>query len=150
MQEPAAQIEDDVATNLLPQPGDIALEAADGKISGPLVYVENVDCITYWRDPSATVSWSFAAPTSGRYTVFVTCVHGNGPSEYEVAIGGQKFIGKIAGTGADPGWSYYQDEAVGSMSLVKDRKYEVAMRAASMPKGPPMNLRRILLHPLPP
>jgi len=146
--EPAGQIEDDVATNILPQPGDIALESADGKISGTLAYVENVDCITYWRDPSAAVSWSFTAPASGNYTVFVTCVQGNGPSEYEVAIGGQKFIGKIAGTGADPGWSYYQDEAVASVSLVKDRQYDVTIRATSMPKGPPMNLRRILLRPL--
>jgi len=149
MKQPAEQIEDDVASGLVPQKGDIALEAAEGKIHGSyLTYVENVDCITYWRDPSAMVKWSFTAPNSGKYTVIVTCIQGNGPSEYEVTVGEQKFAGKIAGTGADPGWSDYRDQALGAADLVKAQHYDVAIRVTAMPKGAPMNLRRILLRPV--
>ncbi len=144
--EPAELIQDDIVTNIRPEKGDIALESADGNIRGTPIYVENVDCITYWRDPSASVEWAFAPPKSGKYKVFVTCIHGNGPSEYEVAIGERKFTGKIAGTGADPGWSDYRDEALGTVDLIKGRQYDVTIRATSMPKGPPMNLRRILLR----
>jgi hypothetical protein len=142
------QIQDDIANNLLPQTGDIALESAHGKLRGKLVYIENVDCICYWRDSSASVEWSFTAPNSGKYRIFVTCTHGNGPSEYEVAFGEQRFQGKIAGIGADPGWSDYQDEALGTIELAKGRQYDVTIRVTSMPKGAAMNLRRILLRPL--
>jgi hypothetical protein len=145
---PAEQVEDDVANGLLAQKDDIALESADGKIGGgSLVYVENVDCITHWVEPLGNVRWAFTAPKSGKYTVVVTCVHGNGPSEYEVSVGEQKFTGKIAGTGADPGWSDYRDEVLGAVELAQGQRYEATIHATSMPKGAPMNLRRILLRP---
>jgi len=147
MSEPAEQIQDDIATARLPQEGDIALESAEANVRGPYPkYIENVDCLAYWRDPAATVSWSFKAPRSGRYKAFLTLSPGYGPSEYEVLIGGQKLTGKISGTGADPGWSNYEDELLGSVELAQEKLYEVSIRATSMPNGPPMNVRRILLQ----
>jgi hypothetical protein len=149
LKEKPEEIQEDVAAGLLPQPGDIALESFEGKIQGSyLTYVENVDCITCWTNPKGAVKWSFVAPETGRYRVYATLIHGRGPSEYLVRVGEGSFTGRIAGIGADPGWSDYRDESLGAIQLEKGRTYEASITVTLMPaKGSPMNFRRLLLRP---
>lgn len=127
----------------------VALESAMGKIEGTyLTYVPNVDCITCWQNRDARVTWSFEAPASGKYAVVVTCVHGNGPSEYVVTLGDQQVTGAIVDRGVDPGWFDYGDDTLGTVELVRGKTYKAALQVTAMPNGFPMNFRRVTLLPM--
>lgn len=129
------------------QTGDIVLESAKGRIVGShLTYVATIDRIMCWGNPADLVKWSFIAPTSDKYSVIVTCTHGYGPAEYVVSVGDQKVSGKITNT--EPNWAEFLEDVLGTVELVKDRRYDLMIQATSMPRGEPLQLRRITLRPV--
>jgi sialate O-acetylesterase len=130
-----------------PQPGDVVLEAAEGKFSIPLVYVMECDCIGL-TSPKSSVTWPIVAPASGSYTVMVTGARGQGPSAYAVRVGDQTVTGKVAD--GPPNWCEFADQTLGPVELTQGRSYDVSIAATVMPKtGPPvpLQLRRVILRP---
>ena len=148
-------IKNDTPTDLAldlgpPEPveGEIRLESADGKSHGTYpIYIENVDCFTYWKTESCRASWSLTAPASGKYQVYSMITHGRG-GEYQISFGDQSVTGEVKDKQAAPDWEGYEEEALGTVALEKGRAYAVVVSVNSVSEvGDLMNLRRISLRP---
>jgi hypothetical protein len=128
---------------------EILLPASEARTDSPyLAYVPDVDCIACWQNTRGRVTWSFAAPASGKFEVVVTNVHGNGPSKYVVQVGDQKLTASIAEEGGDPSWTDWIDDVAGTVDLTQGKTYRVSLQVVEMTqKGSPMNLRSITLRP---
>jgi alpha-L-fucosidase len=131
--------------------GSITLPAVDATVHGKTARYDSErgqDNIGYWTDASDWVSWDCIIKKPGTYTVEIVfaCVDGNAGSEYLVEVAGKKLAGKVEGTG---GWNKFVTKPLGRVSLDAAGRQTLAVRASTMPNGAVMNLKAIVLKPVP-
>ncbi|MGD9519294.1 MAG: alpha-L-fucosidase [Armatimonadota bacterium] len=132
--------------------GTLTVQARRAIIHGSKAMYEEsqergLDNIGYWVDPSDWVSWFIKMDRPGLYDVDITyaCPKGNGGSEYVIEIDGQKLSGTVEATG--DGWSDFKTFRVGTLTVEKAGRQELAVRPVRMPGYAVMNLRSVVLTP---
>jgi alpha-L-fucosidase len=142
----------DVAPYRAPQAADgsVKLPADDAVIHGNTARYEpeeNKQDIGYWTDVKDWVSWDFSISKPGEFEVNVTyaCPAANAGGEYAVELDGRKLAGKVENTG---GWTDFVTRKLGTVALPTGNQ-TISVRPVTMPGPGLMNLKRIVLKPVP-
>ena len=117
--------------------GAIVLNASDADLHGgsPQIETKNgLDDVGYWNAPADFVSWDFAAPGAGNYSVSVSyaCDPGSAGEGFTVEVGGQTLAGTATSTG---GWDTFADQPLGKLTLAGAGKQTLAFKPGAGWKG---------------
>lgn len=133
-----------------PARGDIRLHAKDARVHAKTMRYEpepNKNVLGYWTNPTDWADWEFEVPTAGVYEVEVQqgCGAGSGGAEVAVEVAGQtlKFIVQETG--------HFQQmilRPIGEVKLAAG-KQTLAVRPQTKPGPAVMDLRRVVLRPVP-
>ena len=131
--------------------GSVTLPAVDATIHGNTAAYESdprKDCIGYWMNSHDWLGWDYLLKKPGAFDVEITlaCVDAEAGSEYVVDVSGQKLTGKVEGTGA---WDKFVTKKLGSVRIDAAGRQVLSVRATAMPHGAVMNLRAVVLRPVP-
>lgn len=130
--------------------GNIQLHARDASVHGTTIRFEpqpEKDTIGYWSKVNDWVSWKFALPKPGAYSVEVLqgCGKGNGGSEVEITVGDQA---PLPMTVEDTGhFQKFIPRGVGSINLGAG-EHTLAIRAKTKKAGAVMDVRQVTLKPV--
>jgi alpha-L-fucosidase len=142
------------ATVAKPQPdGTYILSADSADLHGNSLHLETADGISdigYWHGLDDSPSWTVTVPSSAagmyRVSMEMSCLDVSAGSSFNINAGASKVDGTVAGTGD---WDTYHTVTLdGAIALAAGRQ-PIAVTALSMAKHDVMNLRRIVLTPVP-
>jgi len=130
--------------------GSIALVAVEATVHGATARYESgggKDNIGFWTDAADWVGWDLAVTTPGKFGLEVTfaCEPAYAGSEYTVALADQQLSGKVEATGA---WNQFVTCKLGAVELAKPGRYQLSVKADTMPHGAVMNLKAVTLSPV--
>ncbi|HRE99600.1 MAG TPA: sulfatase-like hydrolase/transferase [Pirellulaceae bacterium] len=133
-----------------PPTGDIRLAARDAIVHGRRLRYEPEpfkNVLGYWTETEDWAEWTFDVPAAGRYEIEVQqgCGTGSGGATVDVTIGDRTFPFEVIETG------HFQRmilRTIGSVELAAGPQ-RLAVRPTSKPGVAVMDLRRIVLRPLP-
>ncbi|HLK61381.1 MAG TPA: alpha-L-fucosidase [Chthonomonadaceae bacterium] len=134
--------------------GRFTLMAADATIEGNTAQVETKGGgspnIGYWTNAKDVVAWTLTVPKEGNYKVEIeyACEEGAAGSVYRLLVGDAKegTEGTVHGTGD---WTNFQTETLAGTLKLPAGAQTVRVAPQTMPHGAVMNLRRIVLTPVP-
>ncbi|MGV3482864.1 MAG: sulfatase-like hydrolase/transferase [Planctomycetaceae bacterium] len=135
---------------ITPATGDVRLLARDATVHAETMRYEsasNKNVLGYWVNPKDWAEWTFEAPAAGKYEVEVQqgCGAGSGGSTVELRLGDQTIGFTVIETG------HFQNMAqrtVGTFELSAGR-HTLEVRPLTKPGAAVMDLRRVVLRPLP-
>ncbi|MSR75333.1 MAG: carbohydrate-binding protein [Planctomycetes bacterium] len=127
--------------------GSVLLPAAEAELHGSLRHENSGTSIGFWTNAKDTLSWPLRVEKAGRYSVEVELAvdpsHGGG--EYAVALGVGRITAKPETTGA---WNQWRTDVIGTLELSAG-EHELTVSIVTKPHAAVMNVRRIVLKPLP-
>ena len=131
-----------------PARGDIRLHAKDATVHGTQARYEEAsykNVIGFWTKPEDWASWDFEVAKAGRYEVEVQQGCSGGGSEVAVEIAGQTLKFTVENTG------HFQNmiaRTIGEVDLPAG-KQTLAVKPQTKKGGAVMDLRRVVLRPVP-
>jgi len=129
--------------------GSLDLSAADADIHGSTAKLEGRSdlYIGEWKDVNDYVSWPARIDKTGRYDVEVVfaCDAMSAGSDFLLAIGDQKLMGRVSATG-DEARNYYTTK-LPSITIEKPGTLLVMLQPTRKPGTIVMNLRSVVLKP---
>ncbi|MEP6956918.1 MAG: sulfatase, partial [Chthoniobacterales bacterium] len=133
-----------------PAAGDVRLLAKDAQVHGEKLRYEPApykNTLGFWTRPEDWASWDCELPRAGRYEVEVQqgCGKGSGGAEVEVSVGDAKLRFTVEETGH---FQQFIARTIGVLDLPAG-KVTVAVKPQSKPGAAVMDLRRIVLRPVP-
>ena len=142
---------------VLPQPvqasddGTIKLTAVDADIHGSTARLEGRRelNIGHWTDPKEYVTWPVRITRAGAYQaeIVYACETDTAGGEFTLAVADQNLTGRVVGTGEKAGT--YKAITVGTLNIQKPLTTEVAVKPTKKPGSIVMNLRSVVLRPVP-
>ncbi|MEX2242292.1 MAG: alpha-L-fucosidase [Fimbriimonadaceae bacterium] len=138
--------------------GVLALHATDAKVHGSTARLEHrtsgADAnIGYWTNMDDYVTWVFGLPTKAEYEVLIEYASIQEADDARIEI---EFNGSLLGSAklecelpATGGWDKYVTLRAGSFACPVGGKYTLTVRPVEMKNGFVMNLRRVVLRPIP-
>ena len=136
------------APRVTPANGDVRLHAKDATVHGTQARYEDAsfkNVIGFWTKTEDWVSWDFEVAKAGRYEVEVQQGCSGGGSEVTVEIAGQTLTFFVENTG------HFQQmilRTIGEVDLPAG-KQTVAVKPQNKKGGAVMDLRRVVLRPVP-
>ncbi len=136
--------------SVTPAAGDIRLHAKDARIHGRTLRYEprpNKNVLGYWTSTNDWADWEFEVGTFGVYEVEIQqgCGEGSGGAAVAVEIDGQLLRFTVEDTG------HFQNmitQTIGQVELATGT-HSLAVKPNSNPGGAVMDLRRVVLRPVP-
>ncbi len=128
--------------------GMVELTAITGRIYGPNVVFEGkYNNLGFWSHADDRVAWTVELAQTGTYEVHLdyACETSTAGNPFVLTLGTQSLRGKVKGTGT---WDDYATVKVGTVKL-QTTPLEITFAAEAAPQGFLMDLRRILLKPVP-
>ena len=131
-----------------PASGDIRLHAKDATVHGTQARYEEAsykNVIGFWTTPEDWASWDFEVAKAGRYEVEVQQGCSGGGSEVAVELAGQTLTFTVENTG------HFQNmiaRTIGEVDLPAG-KQSLAVKPQTKKGGAVMDLRRVVLRPVP-
>lgn len=131
--------------------GRIVLHASKAQVQGKKLQYEpkeEKNTLGFWVEPADHVSWAFEVTRPGRYEVHVWqgCGKDSGGSEVEISAGDQRARFTVEDTGH---FQNFKERTVGTVSFEKTGPQKLEVRALSKPGVAVMDLRQVVLVPLP-
>ncbi|MEO7319780.1 MAG: sulfatase-like hydrolase/transferase [Chthoniobacteraceae bacterium] len=136
------------AVRVTPATGDIRLHAKDATVHGAQARYEDAtfkNVIGFWTKPEDWVSWDFEVAKAGRYEVEIQQGCNGGGSEVAVEVAGQTLSFIVENTG------HFQSmiaRMIGEADLPAG-KQTLAVKPRNKKGGAVMDLRRVVLRPVP-
>ena len=136
------------AVRVTPATGDIRLHAKDAIVHGTQARYEDAsfkNVIGFWTKPEDWASWDFDVVKAGRYEVEIQQGCSGGGSEVAVEIAGQMLAFIVENTG------HFQQmilRTIGEVDLPAG-KQTLAVKPRDKKGGAVMDLRRVVLRPIP-
>jgi arylsulfatase A-like enzyme len=136
--------------SVTPAMGDIHLHARDARIYGQTLRYEpepNKNVLGYWTDPGDWAEWEFEVTSPGVYEVEIQqgCGQGSGGAEVAVTINDQTLKFTVQDTGH---FQHMIQRTIGQVGLTAG-KHTLAVKPQTKPGPAVMDLRRIVLRPVP-
>jgi hypothetical protein len=136
--------------SVTPATGDIRLHAKDARVHGGTLRWEpqpNKNVLGYWTSTDDWAGWEFDAKTAGKYEVEIQqgCGKGSGGAEVVIEIDNQKLMFTVQDTG------HFQKmilRTIGEVELTTG-KHVLAVKPRTKPGAAVMDLRRVVLRPVP-
>ena len=131
--------------------GRIILHASTAKVHGKKLQYEpqeKKNTLGFWVDSSDHASWSFEVTHPGRFEIHVWqgCGKGSGGSEVELSAGDQRARFTVEDTGH---FQNFKERQVGTFNFEKAGPQKLEVRALSKRGVAVMDLRQIVLVPVP-
>ncbi|MCW1921465.1 cytochrome P460 family protein [Luteolibacter arcticus] len=131
--------------------GRIVLHASKAQVHGKKLQYEpqeKKNTLGFWVDAADHASWSFDVTRPGRFEVHVWqgCGKGSGGSEVEISAAGQGVRFTVEDTGH---FQNFKERQVGTLSFEKAGPQKLEVRALSKPGAAVMDLRQMVLVPVP-
>jgi arylsulfatase A-like enzyme len=135
---------------ITPAAGDVRLLARDAKLHGQNLRYEdapNKNVLGYWTRSDDWAEWSLNVPSPGLYEVEVQvgCGTGSGGAKVRIEVGGESLEWQVVETG------HFQSmilQKVGEVPLAAGPQ-TLAVRPETKPGPAVMDLRRVVLRPVP-
>jgi alpha-L-fucosidase len=130
--------------------GTLVLKAADAELEGHSIRLESKGGgepnIGFWTDAKDYVRWPVLLTKPGNYSVEATfaCAPGAEGSEVVLAIGDEQFPTTVVATQS---WNDFVTRRVGKIDISKTGAVNLVLKAASMPHGAVVNLRKLVFKP---
>lgn len=136
--------------SITPATGDIRLHAKDARVHAQTMRYEpqpNKNVLGYWVQVEDWADWEFDVATPGTYEVEIQqgCGGGSGGAEVAVEIGGQTLKFTVQDTGH---FQHMITRTIGEVKLAAG-KHTLAVKPQTKPGVAVMDLRRVVLRPLP-
>ncbi len=130
--------------------GVITLAAHTADIHGVQVRYEALphkNTLGFWTRAEDWVSWDFTVSKPGKFTVEILqgCGKGQGGSDVEISVAGQKLRTTVEDTGH---FQNFKARAIGTVTLDKPGRYALEVRPKSKPGVAVMDLRAVMLRPV--
>ena len=133
-----------------PATGDIRLHAKDARVHGQTMRYElqlNKNVLGYWTNADDWASWDFEVATTGTFEVEIQqgCGKGSGGAIVNVEIDGQVLTFTVEDTG------HFQNmiqRTIGQLKL-NQGKHTLAVKPQTKPGAAVMDVRRVVLRPVP-
>ena len=131
--------------------GRIVLHASTAQTQGKKLQYEPLEkknTLGFWVDAADSASWSFEVTRPGRYEVHVWqgCGKDSGGSEVEISVGEQHARFTVEDTGH---FQNFKERQVGIFNFEKAGPQKLEVRALSKPGAAVMDLRQVVLVPVP-
>ena len=131
--------------------GRIVLHASKAQAHGKKLQYEpkeEKNTLGFWVEPGDYASWNYEETRPGRYEVHVWqgCGKDSGGSEVEISAGDQRARFTVEDTGH---FQNFKERTVGTLSFEKAGPQKLEVRALSKPGVAVMDLRQVVLVPLP-
>lgn len=131
--------------------GRIVLHASTAQTQGKKLQYEPLEkknTLGFWVDAADSASWSFEMTRPGRYEVHIWqgCGKGSGGSEVEISMGDQRARFTVEDTGH---FQNFKERQVGTLAFEKAGPQKLEVRALSKPGAAVMDLRQVVLVPIP-
>jgi hypothetical protein len=135
---------------ITPAKGDIRLLAKDARVHGQTLRYEpppNKNVLGYWTNVDDWADWQFDVPAAGEYEVEVQqgCGPGNGGTEVAIEVAGQSLTFTVQETGH---FQQMIQRTLGSVKLPAGSA-TLSVKPRSKPARAVMDLRRVVLRPMP-
>jgi arylsulfatase A len=136
--------------NVTPATGDIRLHAKDARVHAKNMRYEpqpNKNVLGFWTLPSDWADWEFDVTKPGRYEVEVQqgCGAGSGGAEVNVEVAGETLTFIVQDTGH---FQHMITRVIGEVELPAG-KQTLAIKPQTKPGVAVMDIRRIVLRPIP-
>jgi hypothetical protein len=136
--------------SVTPATGDIRLHARDARVHGQTLRYErepNKNVLGYWTDPGDWAEWEFEVTSPGVYEVEIQqgCGQGSGGAEVAVIAGDQRLTFTVQDTGH---FQHMIQRTIGQVDLTTG-KHTLAVKPQTKPGPAIMDLRRVVLRPVP-
>jgi arylsulfatase A len=136
--------------SVTPAIGDVRLHAKDARVHGHTLRYEpqpNKNVLGYWTSADDWADWGFELAKSGKYEVEIQqgCGNGSGGAEVAVEVDGQTMKFTVQDTG------HFQSmitRTIGQLELAMG-KHSLAVRPITKPGAAVMDLRHVVLRPVP-
>jgi alpha-L-fucosidase len=131
--------------------GLIELSAADADLGAGLgiEQIQGKPSIGFWTNAEAGVSWDVEVSKPGRFAVTLefACAPDSGGSRVVLVAGeGARLEWEVPATG---GWQQFKTAEIGELAIEKAGTVPIRVAALSKPGLAVMNLRRVVLTPIP-
>lgn len=129
--------------------GNFTLNATAANIHGGGLQTEGPDGsenLGFWDSADDWASWTVDFKTPGTYEVTASVSTGSNPTVFDLNVAGSHLTGNVPDT-AD--WAKYETISLGTVSVTKAGKIEVAVKPSNHETWKPMNLRSLHLRKLP-
>jgi hypothetical protein len=105
------------------------------------------NCLGYWINPRDWAEWEFEVTKPGAYEVAVKlgCGQGNGGSDVQVEVGGEKLSFQVEDTGD---YHKYTQQRIGRVKFPTPGIYSLAVRPQNKKAGAVMDIRQVDLLPV--
>jgi arylsulfatase A-like enzyme len=129
--------------------GVVTLPARTADVHGVQVRYEALphkNTLGFWTRAEDWVSWDFTLTKPGKFTVEILqgCGKGQGGSEVEFSVGGQKLAATVEDTGH---FQNFKARTIGTVALDRPGRYTLEVRPRSKPGVAVMDLRSVTLKP---
>jgi alpha-L-fucosidase len=130
--------------------GTLVLKAADAELIGNSIRTETKNGgelnIGYWTNAKDYAQWPVLLTKAGSYTVEATfaCAPGSEGSEVTLTVGDQDYSATVEATQS---WDDFVTERVGEIDISTTGPVNFVLKAASMPHGAVVNLRKLVFKP---
>jgi hypothetical protein len=131
-----------------PAKGDIRLLASAAQVHGEKLRYEpqpQKNTLGYWARMEDWASWDFDVPSPGKYEVEIQQGSGAANAEVAVEVAGQILAFTVIDTGH---FQHFIQRTIGTVDLPVG-KQTLAVRPRSKPGAAVMDLRRVVLRPVP-
>ena len=131
--------------------GRIVLHSSTAQVEGKKLQYEpqeKKNTLGYWVDAADKASWSFEVTRPGRYEIHIWqgCGKDSGGSEVEFSAGEQRARFTVEDTGH---FQNFKERQVGTLNFEKAGPQKLEVRALSKPGAAVMDLRLVVLVPVP-
>jgi hypothetical protein len=131
--------------------GRIVLHASTAQVNGKKLQYEPIEkknTLGYWVDAADYAMWFFDVARPGRFEVHVWqgCGKDSGGSEVEISAGDQRTRFTVEDTGH---FQNFKERQVGNLTFEKAGRQKIEVRALSKPGAAVMDLRQVVLVPVP-
>lgn len=105
------------------------------------------NCLGFWTNPDDLAEWEFQVIKPGRYEVVVTqgCGAGNGGSDVEVRVAGEKLKFTVKDTG---GFQKWEDVKVGEVEIKEAGVQFLAVDPLNKKKAAVLDVQKVVLKPV--
>jgi len=133
-----------------PASGPVLLHSRDAFVHGAVLRYEPQpfkNTLGWWGRPDDWAEWIFELPTAGRYSLEILqgCGKGSGGSEVAFSVAGQQWVTTVLDTGH---FQNFTNRTLGEVQLPAG-VHSLQVRPIKKPGGAVMDLRQIVLHPIP-
>jgi arylsulfatase A len=136
--------------SITPARGDIRLLAKEARVHGQMLRYEqqpNKNVLGYWTHVDDWADWQFEISSAGQYEVEIQqgCGPGSGGAEVAIEVAGQTLAFTVLETGH---FQHMIQRTIGSVKLPAGAS-TLAVKPRSKPGRAVMDLRRVVLRPVP-